>query len=299
MPQINETHERIIQLLDQKGPSLPIQMAKDMKMSSLFISAFLSELANEKRIKVSHLKVGGTPLYYLEGQEDKLENFYKFLHPKEAEAFLLLKQKKVLKDADQEPAIRVALRAIKDFALGFKKDNEIYWRYILTPLSEVKDILTPKTIHKQEKKPEQREISSKTKQEETTKITKPQKSDSGFYNPLATIKPQKPKKEKPKSEFVFKIINFIKENYKLTEEKKYTAKEYNCIVQVGSDLGPIKFLTRAKSKKNITIADLKSLLSEAQSIPLPAFLLYTENIAKNAKEFVKEYSSILKVKKVD
>ena len=75
----NETHDKIVLVLEEKGPSLPIQISKEIGMSSLFISAFLSELTNEKRINVSHLKVGGSPLYFLNGQEEQLENFYKFL----------------------------------------------------------------------------------------------------------------------------------------------------------------------------------------------------------------------------
>src|SRR4030042_4578061 len=140
--------EKIIDILNEKGPSLPIQLAKQIGISSLFISAYLSELADDKRIKISHLKVGGSPLYFLEGQQEQLEPYYKFLHPKEAETFLLLKQKKILRDSNQEPAIRVALRSIRDFAIGFKKDDEIYWRYFLITESEVKNQLEPKQIKK-------------------------------------------------------------------------------------------------------------------------------------------------------
>ena len=89
--QVNETHEKIIEALKNRGPSLPIQLAKDLEMSSLFVSAFLSELAKEKRIKISSLKVGGSPIYFIEGQQEKLEQYQKYLHPKEAEAFLILK----------------------------------------------------------------------------------------------------------------------------------------------------------------------------------------------------------------
>src|SRR3989344_1891048 len=92
--------EQIIDILSEHGPSLPIHLAKKIGISSLFISAYLSELAGEKRIKVSHLRVGGSPLYFLEGQEEKLEKFYNFLHPKEAEAFNLLKRNIVLKDSE-------------------------------------------------------------------------------------------------------------------------------------------------------------------------------------------------------
>ena len=77
--EINEIHKKITDFLKSKGPGLPIQIAKEINQSSLFVSAYLSELADEKTIKISHLKVGGSPLYFLPGQEQLLEKFHKFL----------------------------------------------------------------------------------------------------------------------------------------------------------------------------------------------------------------------------
>jgi hypothetical protein len=280
-----EIHQKIISILKERGPSLPIQIAKETEMSSLFISAFLSELTNEKRIKVSNLKVGGSPLYYLEGQEEKLEQFYKYLHPKEAEAFLLLKEKKVLKDSDQEPAIRVALRSIRDFAVGFRKDEEIYWRFHSMSEEEIKEQEQPKKIKR---------IEPKIKQ-----IKEP-KPDVKFQNPLIREERPAQKKEKPKSDFVLRTIEFLnKEEFKIIEEKDYKTKEYNCIIEVNSNLGPIKFITQAKDKKTITDLDLKKILSESQRIPLPALMIYTQDLSKKAKEYAENYSSVLKTIKIE
>ena len=282
--EVKETAEKIIKILKENGPSLPIRLSKELGISSLFISAFLSELADEKRIKISNLKVGGSPLYFLNGQEEKLESFYKYLHPKEAEAFLLLKKNKILKDSEQAPAIRVALRSIRDFAIGFKKNEEIYWKYVLVPKEEAENILEPKKIKKEK---------------EIIRPAIKRKGNYEFQNPLI-IKPLKQKKQKPKSEFVSKIIDFINNNgLKIIEEREYKAKEYNCIIEIRSELGIIRFLTRAKDKKTISETDFKKLLSKAQSVPLPAFMIYTEEISKKAKEFLKKYSSILKAKKLN
>lgn len=309
MIQSNEAHNKIVDVLKNRGPSLPIQIAKNVGLSSLFVSAFLSELTNQKQIKVSHLKVGGSPLYFLEGQEEQLEPYYKYLHPKEAEAFLLLKKKKVLKDEEQEPSIRVALRSIRDFAVGFKQGEEIYWRYFLVSDLEVNDILVPKKIvvKKEIKKVERpkiekgrRLLEKDTGKRNTEKEVKPIKQEQKkiFQNPLA-VKTEKPKKEKPKSDFVLKVIDFVERNgFKMIEERDYKAKEYNCLVQIKSELGLITFLTQAKDKKNVTKLDFEKLLSVAQSIPLPAFMLYSGQISKNAIDYLEKYDSILKVKKM-
>ena len=296
----NETHNKIVQILEEKGPSLPIQLAKEIGMSSLFISAFLSELTNEKRIKVSHLKMGGSPLYYLQDQEEQLEKFHKYLHPKEAEAFILLKTNKILKDSEQEPAIRVALRSIRDFSVGFKKNEEIYWKYILIPESDINEILSPKQIKKEI--PIKQEIIEPDPEPIAPILETPQAPEviqNQFHNPLAIQPKTSMKKEKPKSEFIQKIINRLNNNYKIIEEKEYKPKEYNCLLQVNSDLGPINFLTQAKDKKSVSETDLKKLLSAAQAIPLPALFIYTGKLSKKAQEYTDKYSSILKTLKTE
>jgi len=256
MVNTNETHEKIISILESNGPSLPIQIAKETEMSSLFISAYLSELANEKRIKISDLKVGGSPLYFLEGQEEQLERFYKFLHPREAETFLLLKKNKILKDSEQEPAVRVALRSIRDFAIGFKKEDEIYWRHRSFSESELNSLTS---------KPKPQKTTKPTKESKNQEIVKTKTDKTEFQNPLIM---SKIKKQKPKSEFVLKTINFLtNNNIKILEEKEYKAKEYNCITKINSQLGPINFLSQAKQKKTISETDIKKLLSESQKIP--------------------------------
>ena len=293
----NEIHNKIFNILEEKGPSLPIQISKQIGMGSLFISAFLSELIDEKRIKVSDLKVGGSPLYFIEGQEEKLENFYKFLHPKEAEAFLLLKKKKVLKDSEQEPAIRVALRSIKDFSVGFKKNNEIYWKSILIPEKEINKLLQ-KPVKQIKKQTTQPPIKPTPPKVQPTKQPTKKTEKTEFQNPLAVLKKIKPKKQKQKSEFVQRIINLLNNKLQVIEEKDYKAKEYNCLIKANSDLGPIIFLTQAKDKKSVSETDLKKLLSNAQSIPLPALFIYTGKLSKKAQEYGKKYLSILKILKV-
>lgn len=314
-----QIHNKIISFLGEKGPSLPINIAKQLGITSLFISAFLSELVNQNLIKVSHLKVGGSPLYFLEGQQEKLENYYKYLHPREAEAYMLLKKYKVLKDNDQDPVDRVALRSIRDFSHGFKIGEEIYWRFFSATQEEINEILYGKEevknqneIKKEEKKEIIKEDIEKIKEKETqnkekilivkqerNSIKNEKKEPEKFNNPLVIIE-DKLKKEKPKSDFVQKVINFLNtKGIKIIEEKDYKAKEYNCIVQIKSELGPVNFFTQAKDKKIINEDDLRKLLSTAQSIPLPAFIIYNGEIASKAKNYLDSYSSILKAKKIN
>ena len=322
MMQINEAHSKILAVIQRRGPCLPIHVAKELNLSTLFISAFLSELVDDKKIKISSLKVGGSPVYFLAGQESKVEDFYNYMHPKEAEAFLLLKERKIIKDREQEPAIRVALRLIKDFSFGFMVDNELYWRFHDTIEDDARNkVLSWK--FKPEVKQEIKEPETPKKSEPIIEIANSPKLEikeviqgkkpvakklkennfetiKTFENPLVIPEKIKEIKVRPKSSFVIKATEYIEKiGLKIIEEKEYKNKELLCITEIKSQLGSIHFYTLAKDKKSISESDFIALLSNAQRIPLPAFLLYTGSISKKASEYLKKYSSILKAKKIE
>ena len=122
--QLQLKKQTIIELLKSKGPSLPSVISREVGMSLLFTSALLSEMINDKSIKFTSLKIGGSPLYYLEGQEALLDNFTKHLQFKEKEVFEKLKEFQVLDEELLEPAHRVAIKSIKDFAMPLKLSAE-------------------------------------------------------------------------------------------------------------------------------------------------------------------------------
>lgn len=176
----SDIKEKILFILRKRGPSLPVHVARETGLSMLFASAFLSELFSEKKIKISNMKVGSSPVYFLLGQESMLENFSQHLKSREKDAFILLKEKKFLKDEEQDPAIRVALRAIKDFAIAFKKNEEIFWRYLTVPETEFKIKETPKKIEK-ENIDEKLDIFDEKPKKTTIKKTSQKRNDK-FFN---------------------------------------------------------------------------------------------------------------------
>ena len=154
-----DTNETILAIIKEKGPILPVHVSKEINDNILMTSARLSELLTAKQIKISNLKVGGSPLYYFSGQEGKLQNFVDNLGGMEKKAYYLLENNKVLKDSTQEPAVRVALRQIKDFAIplqvNYQNKTEIFWKWYLVDNKEVevsiKNILSKKEEITQEK----------------------------------------------------------------------------------------------------------------------------------------------------
>ena len=353
---MSKVKEAIIEFLKNNGPSLPIPIARQVKVDSLFVSAFLSELLSNQRIKISNMKVGGSPVYYAPGTEAGLEKYSEYLKSKEKEAYNLLKEHKFLDDSEEHPAIRVALRAIKDFAKHFESNGKLIWRYYLTPqseynqspthaqkieetkvenvspnvpasiLSDVKNTLSPKEDSKTEVEETKEEIIEKIEEEaveikeiakkvvepkptEIKPITekpkeleriKPTEIKPAFINPLAQKPEIKRPKEKPKSPFCIKVMEFItNNNWTIVEEISHKAKEYNALIQIDSDLGPIIFMTQAKDKKTVSEADFTKLLGEAQAIPLPALFIANAEPKKKPQEFLDKYTSVMKYRKIE
>ncbi len=137
--------EKILGLIKERGPIVPSQIAKDLGTNILLSSAILSELASRKLISISHVKVGGSPLYYMAGQEEKLQEYMDRLHEKEKAACEMLRDQKVLRDSALDPVARVALRQCRDFAKPLEvtmgKEKEIFWKWYMLPTESVEPLI--------------------------------------------------------------------------------------------------------------------------------------------------------------
>jgi len=272
---MEDVKEKILQLIKEKGPVLPVDITKRINSNILMASAHLSELSSKGILKISNVKVGGSPLYYIPGQEAKLQNFADNLHEKEKKAYDLLFQKKILKDSDLEPVIRVALRAIKDYAVAlqvnFKGNSEIFWRWYLLTNKEAEELIKPSFQEKQ----------IEPKKEVPKKIVEPQKK-------LLTQKKQKPTKI-DKNIFLDKISNYLNRNKINTLSKEIIRKtEIDFIVQVPSAVGDIEYYCKAKNKKKISDSDLASAFAQGQLRKLPVLFITTGELTKRAKEILQK-----------
>ena len=272
--------EIMLSVLRQRGPSLPVHLTKGTGLSILFASAFLSELLSERKIKMSNMRVGSSPIYYIPGQESKLEPFSIHLNSKEKEAFSILQNKKILKDIEQDPAIRVALRSIKDFAIPFKQEEEIFWRYYLAPETLAK---TPQSI--QSKHIQTKKETKKPEQKKELEI---------FDKPKPASKP-KTAKPKEKSEFVIEIINSLKESdIELIEEREFKKREFAGVGKIKTNIGSMEIMIIAKDKKTITENDLTVSIQKSQTEKKMILFISPGKLDKKATELLQKYKNILK-----
>ncbi len=296
----NKIKERIISILNAKGPGFPSPIASEIQTSILFTSAFLSELLSEKQIKITNMKVGSSPIYYIPGQESQLESFaIKYLKSKEKEAFIKLQENKILKDTEQEPAIRVALREIRDFAIPQEKNNELYWKYFIASEEEVRipdknpeekreEIQKPKETQEpkikenpsQESKKEELDIfekeepkEKKDKPKKTSKKKTASKQDDKFFNMVKEYLSQNNIEiidlvSIGKSELTFKVRKNQEEQLLVAYKKKAGEKEIIAANKKAQDLN-LKYAilsTAEPLKKTINLIEALKNMSDIQKI---------------------------------
>jgi len=252
-------YEKIVSFIKTNGPSLPIQIAKVIEKDTFYAGAILSDLLAKKALRITTAKIGGSPLYYLPEQQAQLSKLYDHLPLREKEAYDFLKEKKVLKDAELQPAIRVALQMLKDFAVPFEHNNIRIWRWHLTTEQEIKDMLEPK-------KPEP------------------------LLQQSVQQKLVKPAKETTPDEFFMHIKNYLATSHLTMNEviSQRKNKELIAVIKVPSALGDLDMLLIAKNKKKITNSDLSLVHQKSQARKLPLLFLTTGDISKKTGQHIEK-----------
>jgi hypothetical protein len=274
-----DAKQKIIDLVKSKGPVIPVQVSKEIGSDILMASAHLSELSSEGKLKISNIKVGGTPLYYLPGQETALENFSDNLHEKEKKAFDLLKEKKILRDSKLEPVMRVALREIKDFAVPlqvtYQNTKEIFWRWHSLGKEET-ETLIKSMLSKKIAEPET------AKRREARQETLPEPTSPPPHQP------PKPTMEKPKDQFLEEIKSYFNKNKIIVKSSEIIRKnsEIDFIIEVSSAIGTLEYYCKAKNKKRINDNDLSSAYVQGQLKKLPVLFLTKGELTKRAREML-------------
>ncbi|MBI2669040.1 hypothetical protein HYX14_04300 [Candidatus Woesearchaeota archaeon] len=303
--------DKILNFLRVVGPTIPGKVAKNIKSEILIASAHLSDLVSQGKVKVSNLKIGGTPLYYLPGQEEQLYHFAAGnLNPKDFQVLERLRQEKVVREADVDLLSKVALRQIKDFAVPLQVTvqgkTELFWKWHLLSRDEIGqrigEILGLKEVPKEEPKviaeaPQERlEVPQEQIKEEPAEIPSPEISRQ---ETLTQKVPEIPSKEetKPKvrrkrkieeEELLPEVHEFLKKLNIAVEQQETVRKnaELNLLVKVPSVLGRVTYFCKVKNKGRCDEKDLASAYMEAQIKKLPLLFLYSNEMHKKALEMV-------------
>ena len=319
-----ELKDIVFEFVKKNGPVLPVQVSKNINTNILLASAILSGLVSEKKVFLTHQNIGGSPLYYVKGQESKLDILYKHLENAEKEAYDLLKNKKILKDIDLTAVYRVALRNIKDFAfkLEVSVDNksEIFWKWYLIDNNEAEKIIkgileegvsplsTPEKPSTPENLSTQRTLLGKAFTENEAVGSLLTSEINSTVQERVPIQPkEKKKKEKKtvqetKKEETDTNKELLKEDFFISIEKYLLnrkiktlkceiikkGREIDLIVEVPSNLGNLLYYAKAINKKVVSNGDLSLAFNNGQKEKLPVMYLSNGKLSKKTEKFIED-----------
>ena len=287
---LDNSKSKILSYLKINGPTIPIKISNYLGVDTILASAFLADLLSDKQIKISSMKVGNSPIYFLSGQEEKLQNFSNYLGGKERQAFELLKEQKILRDNSQEPAIRVALRSIKDFAFSFSVRDEVFWRFYLVNQNEAIERVSP-----QIEKPKIPVI-EKIKQVfigDEKKTIEPVSPVIEFDEPKEIKKEEEigslkePVRKDKEESFTSKVENYLNDSkFQIVRKIVDKKKDYILIIRLRNSEMIRDYLCICKDKKSITETDVMKYLEDGKKEKLPVFVISSGEPNKKAQEWI-------------
>jgi hypothetical protein len=306
---------KILLFVKEKGPLLPRDVSKVFGGDTFLTGAILSQMVASKEIKISCAKIGSSPVYYVQGQEEKLSALFQYLPSKEKEAYTLLKEKKLIRDSGAEPAIRVAQRNIKDFAkaleVNISGNKEIFWKWYLMPNQDAERIIKEFFLPKKQEPPTEEQRKAKewevkkepeVLREEPKKdplkqsIEKPKEKKEEKQQFLEKEK-QEPKSKEKEPELLQQVKEiFTKKEIEIFEIdviKKKTELEIS--VGIPSPVGKLKYFCKVVDKKKTNDKDLSSVFVQSQMKKLPALYVTTGELTKKAQEMLEKEFKIISV----
>lgn len=275
---MQDLKDKVLEIVRYSGPVIPVNISKAINTNILFASAILSELVSQKKLYVTNAKIGGSPMYYLKGQESKIQTLYNHLGERPREIFNLIKEKKVLRDKELEPWQRVAIREIKDFAVmlnvTIQDETEVFWKWYLISDDEAKGGISEVL------KKGQREIipdkipDQEVKGEQTRKVKK--------------VGEKRLVVKRDKNHLRNKIYRYLEDNNikVLAEQAGKNRSDLEFLAEMMLGVGELNLFVKLVDKRKINEGDLGIAYSKARGRPV--LLLITGEITKKAKEYLEK-----------
>lgn len=283
--------DKIVSFIRVNGPVLPVQISKQFGGDLFFAGAVLSELVGRQKVRISNAKVGGSPVYYTDGQEYKLHMLYDHLKDVHKKVYDLLKENKILKDKDLEAWQRVALREIKDFAYSMQNEDGIFWKWYLISDNDAIQLIKNKYYPEPEETPLQTPEAIPAIKQEVIEEKVALNEEILPKEIIKEVQKPKPKKIREQSDTSIAVRNYFSQKKAIIIEEKILRKnsELEYVAEIPSSVGKVKFFVKYRNKKTISDADLVLAHNDAQLRKLPLLFLSSGELNKKAVEYASKY----------
>jgi hypothetical protein len=288
------TYREKILTLARAKPLLPVVVARELETNSIMAGAMLSEMCGKGLLKTSTLKVGGSPLYYMPGNESQLLNHLESLNEKDRRTVLKLKEEKIIREVEADPLTQVSLTQVKDFAkpltVVLKNRQETFWKWFELSDDDAKQAIK----NKLEPQTKQKTLTVPVKTKPPKPVT-PKIEEKHIQKPLPeTSKLEPAETQKITGEFWDQVQNFFTKNsIKMLEHKIIKRKtDYDLIIEVPSPVGTLAYYCKARNKKRISDADISAAYVQGQIKKLPVIFITLGELTKQAKETLSQLKGI-------
>lgn len=308
--------EKILNYLKINGPSIPAEIKNAVGIDLIILGAILSEMARSKQILMSIGKIGGSNLYYLPGQEEKLKRLYDYLKEPEKLIFKKLEQEKVIEEKALTPVESLAITKIPDFAkrieVEFNNEKHIFWKWYLLDDETAKKIIEEKlkvylkveqpikehsseniTKEKEEKQQKEKHENIKTEHLEES-VEKKEKAIDGKEKSKTIVKKHYDivngnenllKSLKIKNHH--QILEFLNEKNIVLKSILMNAQNYAILI---AETEIMKFILAIHDKKSISENDIILLLGYCSLHNLSGILICSAFAKSNVIEIAKKAS---------
>lgn len=312
--------EQVLQMVKMKGFVVPSDLVRQFHVDTFIMGAVLSDLVHDKKLGVSTVKMGSSPVYYAPEQKEKLLDLVKYLNEKDKATFSLLQKQKVLSDTEQTPLVRVSLRTLKDYAKPIEVtangETKLFWKWYLATDEEVhttlKGLFVPQPVQspaapsvqpslpvvEKEKlvvSPLVLETAAPLKKKIPKARPERQARLAKLSEVLVPIAPATlvaavtPVPQEPLDPFSQTVQQFLQQkgitliNYHVLKKG-----EGEGLIDIPTPVGSVRYFFRAKQKKKCTEGDVATTYLAAQMKKYPALLLTPGEIPKKVTQKLME-----------
>jgi len=314
--------EELLQVVRNRGPVIPLEIRTVLgKGDSITIGAALSSTVARGQVKITNVKRGGSPFYYLPGQESKLERLGEFLNEKDRRTFHYLKEKEIIRDKEEEPLTRVSLRNMPDFAKKISRiiegEEELFWKWFLISEDQASILIDKKINPKldvQKEKPEEHKTNPEIFEERAVQTTSPiqysvlKEERTRIQKEVKVIKKERVQKkiepvierqtslpkeddkldffEENSEEFLDAVKSFFDKNKFIVKSSKLIRKgsDYEFVVLMDTPVGKAEYFCKAKGKKRCNEGDLSQAYLQGQLQRIPVLFLTNGEVTIKARD---------------
>jgi len=271
--------DKILKLVQENGPVLPIEVASKIGTNSLLANAYLEELVESKEIFSSKEKVGPVRLFFAKGQESKVEPRLRELNPLSKTPASYSKN-----PSSATPELAARRRDFSARLERIEREEEQLKAKKQADLSRAQPRFAAKPT------PQMKFIPKKPVMERAKSFLKDK-----FATPVKTVDPPKSSRD---ISLLDTALDYLNERgiVLIGEPKELSARENEVMVSVPSGAGPVRFLVKIKSKKKVNKSDLMQYYAEALERRVPVILFSDGELASTAKKYLKDAGGFLRVK---